>query len=203
MSVGPDPNGPKPPGVSDTAWYGYTQVDSSKPLDWWGAQDNLVDPNAKGYERYKSDKLDANGQPIQGDFEHPDACPPGTLAFGQHQCLSTNDPRMAPYVDQSQNQSQIPGFPNGQQNQQPAAPVAPQKPDMSTQQNTAYQSLGGFGSSGSQMPGMNGQTGQNPMGQSSPMQQSQNSTIPGFSTPFQLKQKPDQNRSAFGYARQY
>src|SRR5260221_13641304 len=44
---------------------------------------------------FKSSKLDANGKPIEGDnFEHPDACPEGTQAWGQNQCLPNNDRRV-------------------------------------------------------------------------------------------------------------
>ncbi len=92
----PDPSGPPPPGVDPGAWYGYTTVDSSKPLSQWTSwvAEGKYDPTATGYARFKSSKVDANGNPIQGDFEHPDACPDGTTAFGKNQCISTNDPRI-------------------------------------------------------------------------------------------------------------
>jgi hypothetical protein len=37
---------------------------------------------------FRSSKVDAQGNPIQGDsFEHPDECPPGTQAYGQNACV--------------------------------------------------------------------------------------------------------------------
>lgn len=41
---------------------------------------------------FKSSKKDAQGNPIQGDdFEHPDACPAGTQAFGKDQCRAPGE----------------------------------------------------------------------------------------------------------------
>src|SRR6516165_6044781 len=92
----PDPNGPMPPGVSDQAWYGYTTVDSTKPMSQWTSwvNEGKYDTGATGYARFKSSKVDANGNPIQGLFEHPDACPGGTTAYGKNQCLPVSDPRI-------------------------------------------------------------------------------------------------------------
>ncbi len=92
----PDPNGPKPAGVSDGAWYGYTTVDSTKPLSQWNSwvAEGKYDPTATGYARFKSSKVDANGNPISGLGEHPDACPDGTTAYQQNQCLPVSDPRI-------------------------------------------------------------------------------------------------------------
>src|SRR5687768_12663847 len=95
----PSPHGPKPPNISHVAWYGYTQVDSTKPLGEWEAWAPLYNPNATGYERFSSGKVDAQGRPIQGSFEHPDACPPGTTAFGINQCLPVDDHRVAASVN--------------------------------------------------------------------------------------------------------
>lgn len=93
-AAGPNPSGNKPAGIPDDAWYGYTTVDSSIPLSQWQAWSQYYDPKATGYARYKSDKVDQNGQPIQGLFEQPDACPDGTTAYGQNQCVPTSDPRV-------------------------------------------------------------------------------------------------------------
>lgn len=38
---------------------------------------------------FSSSKTDTAGNPIQGSFDHPDECPPGTSAYGQSMCAPT------------------------------------------------------------------------------------------------------------------
>lgn len=90
----PDPNGPKPAGISDSAWRAYHDVDSTKPLSWWQAQDKYLVPGATGYERYRSAKVDDQGNPIQGLVEHPDSLPPGWTAWGQSGAKRIDSPEV-------------------------------------------------------------------------------------------------------------
>jgi hypothetical protein len=63
---------------------------------------------------FKSEKVDAAGNPIQGTFEKPDECPPGMTAFGKDQCRPLSEVQ------------QIQARQAGQA--QPAAPPPPPKP---------------------------------------------------------------------------
>jgi hypothetical protein len=65
-------------------------------------------------QKFKSEKVDAAGNPIQGSFEKPDECPPGTTAFGKDQCRPVGEV------------AQIQARQAGQA--QPAAPPPPPKP---------------------------------------------------------------------------
>jgi hypothetical protein len=68
------------------------KYDTSIPKDVWISWFPLWD---QGSQSFKSQKLDANGQPITGTgFGKPTDCPSGTLAYGENQCLPANDRRI-------------------------------------------------------------------------------------------------------------
>src|SRR5207247_5333268 len=83
------PNGPPEPKPtpsqptnheSDIQWL-MQNVDGTISHDQWLAWINMgfYNPATK---KFKSENVDANGQPIQGEFEKPTDCPSGTTKFG-------------------------------------------------------------------------------------------------------------------------
>lgn len=90
----PNPNGPKPAGISDRAWKSYTEINSTIPLGQWTAWEGQVDPSCPSSHPYKGTKTLADGSLVGGCGESPANCPDGTTAYGQNQCMPIDSPQV-------------------------------------------------------------------------------------------------------------
>lgn len=84
--------------LSDDQWYqkniaSHPEIyDTGISKEQWIAWRQFWDDKAGGF---RSENVDANGNPISGIFAKPVDCPDGTTKYGQTQCLPLGDPRLS------------------------------------------------------------------------------------------------------------
>jgi hypothetical protein len=85
-----------PPTGFDPAWLS-ANIDSRISPEQWQAWQSFYDPAQAARDPkhpFKSENVDADGNPIQGYFEKPVDCPINTTKYGTNQCLPMTDPRI-------------------------------------------------------------------------------------------------------------